>query len=143
MYEKDGDPEATEFNFEVFAAGGPNTGFSSPDNLAFDADNNLWMVTDISSSYHNQGIYSSFKNNGVFVMRGANDAAQGEPVQFASGPVESELTGPAFTPDGKTMFLAIQHPGEETENKDEPTSTWPHDGDNVPKPSVVAITRSS
>ncbi len=64
-------------------------------------------------------------------------------MQFASGPVESELTGPAFTPDGKTMFLAIQHPGEETENKDEPTSTWPHDGDNVPKPSVVAITRSS
>ena len=143
MYEKDGDAEATEFTFEVFAAGGPNTGFSSPDNLAFDGGNNLWMVTDMSSDKHNQGIYSSFKNNGVFVMRGANDAVQGEPVQFASGPVESEMTGPAFTPDGKTMFLAIQHPGEETESKDEPTSTWPHDGDNVPKPSVVAITRSA
>ena len=140
MYEKEGDPEATAFSFEVFAAGGPNTGFSSPDNLAFDADNNLWMVTDMSSDKHNQGIYKTFKNNGVFVMRGANDAVQGEPVQFASAPVESEMTGPAFTPDGKTMFLAIQHPGEETEKKDEPTSTWPHDGDNVPKPSVVAIT---
>jgi secreted PhoX family phosphatase len=53
------------------------------------------------------------------------------------------MTGPAFTPDGKTMFLAIQHPGEETESKDEPTSTWPHDGDNIPKPSIVAITRSA
>jgi len=140
MYEAGGDAEATEFNFEIFAAGGPNTGFSSPDNLAFDRDNNLWMVTDMSSSVHNQGIYTSFKNNGMFVMRGANDAVRGTPVQFASGPVEAEMTGPAFTPDGRTMFLAVQHPGEETESKDEPTSTWPHDGDNIPKPSVVAIT---
>jgi len=140
MYEKDGDPEATEFNFEVFAAGGPNTGFSSPDNLAFDRDNNLWMVTDMSSDKHNQGIYKSFKNNGMFVMRGAEDDIRGKPAQFASAPVQSEMTGPAFTPDGKTMFLSVQHPGEESESKDNPTSTWPHDGDNTPKPSVVAIT---
>jgi secreted PhoX family phosphatase len=140
IHEKDNKPEATEFNFEIFAAGGPNTGFSSPDNLAFDRDNNLWMVTDISTSYHNQGIYKPFKNNGVFVMRGVEDDFRGRPVQFASGPVEAEMTGPAFTPDGKTMFLAVQHPGEESESKENPTSTWPHDGDNIPKPSVVAIT---
>jgi len=140
IYEKDNKPEATEFNFEIFAAGGPNTGFSSPDNLAFDRDNNLWMVTDMSSSVHNQGIYTPFKNNGMFVMRGVEDDIRGKPVQFASGPVECEMTGPAFTPDGKTMFLAVQHPGEESESVDDPTSTWPHDGDNIPKPSVVAIT---
>ena len=140
LFEKDGDAEATEFNFEVFAAGGPNTGFSSPDNLAFDRNNNLWMVTDISSDKHNQGIYTTFKNNGIFVMRGVEDAVRGEPVQFASGPIEAEMTGPAFTPDGRTMFVSIQHPGEETESKEEPTSTWPHDGDNTPKPSLVAIT---
>ena len=139
LFEKEGSAEATEFDFEVFAAGGPNTGFSSPDNLAFDRNNNLWMVTDMSSDKHNQGIYTSFKNNGVFVMRGVEDAVRGEPVQFASAPVEAEMTGPAFTPDGRTMFLSVQHPGEETESKDEPTSTWPHDGDNTPKPSVVAI----
>ena len=140
MYEKEGNAEATEFTFEIFAAGGPNTGFSSPDNLAFDRKGNLWMVTDISSSSLNQGIYETFKNNGMFVMAGAEDAVRGEPVQFASGPVDCELTGPAFTPDGRTLFLAIQHPGEESESTDDPTSTWPHDGDNIPKPSVVAIT---
>lgn len=43
-----------------------------------------------------------------------------------------------FTPDGKTLFLAIQRPGEESERKDEPSSTW-SDGDD-PKSSVVAIT---
>jgi uncharacterized protein len=53
-------------------------------------------------------------------------------------PVEAELTRPAFTPDGKTLFLAVQHPGEESEDPKNPTSTWP-DGDE-PKSSVVAIT---
>jgi secreted PhoX family phosphatase len=142
MHEAGGDPEATEFSFETFGAGGPNTGFSSPDNLAFDANNNLWMVTDMSSSEHNKGIYKTFKNNGMFVMPEINDdSILGEPLaQFASGPVECEMTGPAFTPDGRTLFLAVQHPGEESESTSNPSSTWPHDGDGVPKPSVVAIT---
>lgn len=140
MYEKDGSPEAEEFTFEIFVAGGPNTGFSSPDNLAFDRENNLWVVTDISSSSQNKGIYEPIKNNGMFVMGDANDAMRGEPIQFASGPVEAEMTGPAFTPDGRTLFLAVQHPGEESESVENPSSTWPHDNDNIPKPSVVAIT---
>jgi secreted PhoX family phosphatase len=67
-----------------------------------------------------------------------SSASGGDVFQFASGPVESELTGPYFTPDGKTLFLSVQHPGEESESKDEPTSTWP-DGD-IPRPAVVAIT---
>lgn len=142
MFEAGADPEATEFNYEVFAAGGPNTGFSSPDNLAFDSFNYLWMVTDISSSSQNKGIYKLFKNNGMFVIPEVNDdSILGEPLaQFASGPVDCEMTGPAFTPDGRTLFLSVQHPGEESENVQNPTSTWPHDGDGIPKPSVVAIT---
>ena len=132
------DHEATEFAFEVYAAGGPQTGFASPDNLTFDRDGNLWIVTDMSSSKLNEGIYSTFKNNGAFFMPKGTAGPGGEVYQFASGPIESELTGPAFTPDGSTLFLAIQHPGEETKDPNEPTSTWP-DGD-VPKSSVVAIT---
>ena len=140
MTEKDDDPTAEEFSFEVFAAGGPQTGFASPDNLLFDNDNNLWVVTDISSSSLGSGIYETFKNNGAFVMPSGLDggAFGGDVFQFASAPVEAELTGPAFTPDGKTLFLAIQHPGEETEDPKNPTSTWPN-GDE-PKSSVVAIT---
>jgi hypothetical protein len=134
------DPEAENFAFEVFAAGGPQTGFASPDNLTFDNSGNLWVVTDISSSSLNSGIYTTFKNNGAFVMpAGENGGITGGDVyQFASGPIESEVTGPSFTPDGKTLFLAIQHPGEESERRDNPSSTWP-DGDE-PKSSVVAIT---
>jgi secreted PhoX family phosphatase len=133
--EDGGDAEAEEFAFEVFATGGPQTGFASPDNLAFDPNGNLWIVTDISSSRLDKGIYETFRNNGAFVM----PAGSGRDVyQFASGPVESELTGPFFTPDGSTLFLAVQHPGEETKDTNEPTSTWP-DGD-IPRPAVIAIT---
>jgi secreted PhoX family phosphatase len=140
LTEKDGDPEATEFTYEVFAAGGPQTGFAAPDNLMFDAHNNLWVINDIASDKLNAGIYTTFKNNGAFVMpSGIDDGVSGGDVfQFASGPVQSELTGPAFTPDGKTLFLAIQHPGEESESPDNPTSTWPGGGE--PKSSLVAIT---
>jgi secreted PhoX family phosphatase len=60
--------------------------------------------------------------------------------QFASGPVECELTGPAWTPDGKTLFLSVQHPGELTESLDAPTSRWPYGGDDKPRPATVAIT---
>ncbi len=137
LTEAGGDAEAEEFAFEVFATGGPQTGFASPDNLAFDREDNLWVVTDMSSSKLNDGIYKTFKNNGAFFMPAGTAGPGGDVYQFASGPVEAELTGPYFTPDGKTLFLAIQHPGEETESVDEPTSTWP-DGD-IPRPAVVAI----
>ncbi len=133
--EDSGDAEAEEFAFEVFATGGPQTGFASPDNLAFDPAGNLWVVTDISSSQLDKGIYETFRNNGAFVIPGGGGP---DVIQFASGPVESELTGPFFTPDGSTLFLSIQHPGEETKDINEPTSTWP-DGD-IPRPAVVAIT---
>ena len=140
LTEKDDNPEATEFTYEVFAAGGPQTGFASPDNLTFDANNNLWVITDMSSDKLNAGIYTTFKNNGAFVMPAGIDGgvSGGDVFQFASAPVQSELTGPAFTPDGKTLFLAIQHPGEESESPDNPTSTWP--GGDEPKSSLVAIT---
>jgi secreted PhoX family phosphatase len=138
MREADDDAAAETFTFEVFAAGGPNTGFASPDNLAFDNYNNLWVVTDMSSSRLNQPPYETFKNNGAFVLPSVSDDLRGDVYQFASGPVECEVTGPTFTPDGSTLFLAVQHPGEETEDVNEPTSTWP-DGD-IPRPAVVAIT---
>ena len=52
----------------------------------------------------------------------------------------AEFTGPWFSPDGKTLFLSVQHPGEQTTDLKNPTSLWPFDKDNIPKPSVVAIT---
>ncbi|WP_404357873.1 DUF839 domain-containing protein [Cytobacillus firmus] len=138
--EEGDDLGALTFDFEIFAAGGKQSGFSAPDNLTFDSLGNLWTVTDMSSSKLNTGIYTHFANNGMFVIPtiGKNT---GEAFQFASAPIEAELTGPSFTPNETTLFLSIQHPGEETEDLNNLTSKWPHrKGDTMPRPGVVAIT---
>ncbi|TCS94889.1 PhoX family protein [Hazenella coriacea] len=136
--EKGHDAGATEFTFEVFAVGGAQSGFSCPDNLHFDSKGNLWVFTDISSSKLNKNnTYETFKNNGAFFIA-THGKQKGEAYQFASGPRESEMTGPDFTPNEKTLFFAIQHPGEETKDPSNPTSLWPY-GD-LPRPAVVAVT---
>ncbi|MBK6505024.1 MAG: hypothetical protein IPG02_04995 [Ignavibacteria bacterium] len=50
------------------------------------------------------------------------------------------MCGGNFTPDGSTMFLSIQHPGENSLTLDNPTSRWPDFGEDIPRPAVVAIT---
>ncbi|WP_221567548.1 PhoX family phosphatase [Alkalihalobacillus sp. TS-13] len=140
FFEKNEDHGSLEFQFSIFAAGGIQSGFSAPDNLTFDEDGNLWTVTDISSSKLNSTIWEPFGNNGMFAIP-THGQDEGVAYQFASAPVEAELTGPSFTPDEKTLFLSVQHPGEETEDLSKPTSKWPHRaGDSMPRPGVVAIT---
>ncbi|MBC8077640.1 MAG: DUF839 domain-containing protein, partial [Chloroflexales bacterium] len=139
LAESGNDPAATAFEWSVFATGGPQSGFSSPDNLVFDGTGNLWMVTDISSSRVNKGIYKFQGNNALFFFR-TTGADAGVAYQFASGPVESEMTGLQWTPDGSTLFLSVQHPGEESRSMSALTSRWPNGGSDVPRPAVVAIT---
>lgn len=133
------DPAAATFSWSIFAVGGPQSGFSSPDNLIFDADGNLWMVTDISSSRVGKGIYAFQGNNALFFLPTTGKDA-GTAFQFASGPVDCEMTGPAWTPDGSTLFLSVQHPGELSTSAASPTSRWPNGGTDVPRPATVAIT---
>ena len=133
--------DALTFKSSTYKAGGEKNGFSCPDNLAFDLSGNLWMTSDMSGSAMNKenGPYMTFKNNSLFVIpRYGEDA--GKVIRVASAPKDAELTGPWFSPDGKTLFLSVQHPGEQTKELDAPTSTWPFDGDHIPKPAVVGIT---
>ncbi len=133
--------DALSFKASTYIAGGEENGFSCPDNLAFDLAGNLWMTSDMSGSWMNKADkpYMTFKNNSLFVIpRYGKDA--GKVIRVASAPKDAELTGPWFSPDGSTLFLSVQHPGEQTRDKDKPTSLWPFDGDNIPKPTVVAIT---
>ncbi|SDH57157.1 hypothetical protein SAMN04489735_103324 [Aneurinibacillus thermoaerophilus] len=139
LFEEDNNHAAEEFTFEIFAAGGPQSGFAAPDNLAFDSAGNLWVVTDISSSSMNSGIYKTFGNNGLFFIP-TSGPDKGIASQFASAPVGAEMTGPWFTPDEKTLFLSVQHPGENLESYAAPTSHWPRGGASIALPGVVAIT---
>jgi secreted PhoX family phosphatase len=83
-----------------YAGRGDSTGlspFACPDNLGFDADGNLWIVTD--------GAQPNGNNNGCFVCR-TDGPDRGIVKQFMSGPVGAELSGCTFTPDGQTLFLS-------------------------------------
>jgi len=139
--ETEGQFDALTFKASTYKAGGEENGFSCPDNLAFDQAGNLWITTDMSGSWMNNPDkpYMSFKNNSLFVIpRYGEDA--GKVIRVVSAPRDAELTGPWFSPDGKTLFLSVQHPGEQTTDLKNPTSKWPFDEDNIPKPAVVAIT---
>lgn len=132
------DFDALTFFSDTFLTGGEETGFACPDNLAFDPNGNLWFTTDISGSKIGKGEYTSFKNNGLFIVPREGRNA-GEVIQMASAPVSAEFTGPCFSPDGKFLFLSVQHPGETTIDLEKPTSKWPNKDASLPKSSVIVV----
>lgn len=134
--EKDGDHSNLEFEHETFKFGGDLAKFACPDNMAFDQNGNLWLATDISGSAIGTSKYSAFGNNGLFVIPTSGKNA-GVVTQVASAPNDAEFTGLSFSPDQKTLFMSVQHPGENTKSLDKLTSNWPTG--NLPKPTVVAI----
>ena len=136
--EDGGTYDAMTFQSETYLAGGEETGFACPDNMAFDPRGNLWFTSDISGSNLNAAPYSSFGNNGLYVVPRSGEQA-GQVIQIASAPVHAELTGPWFSPDGKTLFLSVQHPGEASTDINNPSSHWPDGGESTPRPSVVTI----
>lgn len=138
LEEKDNNPFALEFRARVFLAGGQGTMFSCPDNLAFDRKGNLWLTCDISGGAMNKGTYKSFGNNGLYYIPMSGPEA-GMVLQVASAPNDAELTGPCFAPDGRSLFLSVQHPGERSKSLNDLTSHWPKGGPSTPKPAVVEI----
>jgi secreted PhoX family phosphatase len=133
-----GDPTASELSWEVFATGGPDSGFAAPDNLVFDGQANLWMATDGLPALGGAAGRAAAGNDALFVL--ATDGPEaGRCRRFATGPIEAELTGPSWTPDFSTLFLSVQHPGEDSPSREAPSSRWPRGGVDLPRPSVVAI----
>ena len=136
--EDNNDPLSLAFNASTFLTGGEHTGFACPDNLAFDKVGNLWFTSDISGEELNHPPYSSFKNNGLFIvpMRGRQ---AGQVIQVGSAPIHAEFTGIRFSDDGQSLFLSVQHPGEESTGVDNLKSHWPNGGSALPRPSVIVI----
>jgi secreted PhoX family phosphatase len=150
--EQGGDPAATRFGWDVFIlAGDPAHAepgkhgnirgdlFGSPDGLWFDDRGVLWIQTDVSTSVINKGEYAVMGNNQML----ACDPSTREVRRFLVGPATCEVTGVIITPDGRTMFVNIQHPGEgasERANPAEPKalSAWP-DGPAGGRPRSATI----
>ncbi|MEM6454292.1 MAG: alkaline phosphatase PhoX [Acidobacteriota bacterium] len=188
IVERDDDPASTTFTWGRFARSGETAeqggGFACADNLVFDPHGHLWMVTDISTSVQNfptardevdgtapGGKYfpGVFGNNAMFMLPTRGPRA-GVPHIFALGPMDCELTGPTFTDDGRTLIVAVQHPGEQggTRTADTADETQTHvvhdragrpfeqtrtvpqgsnfpsgDAGEPPRPAVMCITRAA
>jgi secreted PhoX family phosphatase len=108
---------------------------SCPDNCAFDSKGRIWIATDGAprSAGVADGLYA------------ADTTGQGRALTrlFYQAPTGAEVCGPCFAPDERTLFLAIQHPGEDPGSSFErPSTRWPDFREGVPpRPSVIAITK--
>jgi secreted PhoX family phosphatase len=102
-----------------------------PDNLGFDPSGRLWIVTDADTSL--------IGHNGCFMVP-TTGPDRGLLKQVLSAPVGAEVCGCEFTPDGKTLFLSIQHPGEGG-TVDAPVSHWPDGGGLPARSAVIAVSR--
>ncbi|PMJ89549.1 PhoX family phosphatase [Vibrio sp. 10N.261.55.A7] len=104
--------------------------FNSPDGIGFDKAGRLWIQTD--GKYSNKGDFAGMGNNQML----CSDPATGEIRRFLTGPIACEVTGLTFSPDYKTMFVGIQHPGE-----DLAPSHFPDGGESIPRSTVIMVTR--
>jgi secreted PhoX family phosphatase len=154
--EDDARPDATSFRASVFAQGGPRLAVAGsptndahpalgcPDGLFCDPRGVLWIQTDVSARSIGKGSYEGFGNNQMVAV----DPATLEARRFLVGPRGCEITGIDFTPDLKTLFVNVQHPGESRDtaygDPDRPAagSSWPTlDGRTRPRSATVVVQR--
>jgi uncharacterized protein len=150
---------ATQFDWDIFVQCGDKLDanvnrqgniigddYGSPDGLWFDRDGRLWIETDQAGNA--TGAYANIGGN---VMMCA-DPSTGLTKRFLTSPPNSEVTGVTTTPDGRTMFVGIQHPGEDWSLNMTQNSTWPDNGANGnttftgsfvarPRSGIVVITK--
>lgn len=120
--------------------------FSSPDGLVFSASTGIcWIQTD-DGAYTDvtncmmlaalpgqvgdgRTVTLDYGSKQVQTRAGAMPTT-GTLKRFLVGPKDNEITGLCETPDGRVMFVNVQHPGDDTavanlSNPDLYTSNWP------------------
>jgi hypothetical protein len=100
--------------------------YGCPDGIAFDARGLLWIQTDAHATQMYKGEFARVGNNQML----ACDPRSGQTRRFLTGPTNCEITGATWTPDGRTMFINVQHPGETPSDRSDPAepakfSNWP------------------
>lgn len=152
------EPAATTFTWDIYLFGAEagagsainlsslsnDQDFSSPDGLVFTPSNNLcWIQTDdgayadVTNCMMLAALPGQVGDGGAVTVAGTGVTTQRGKLptedtlkRFLVGPAACEITGLCETPDGKTIFVNIQHPGESTKMADigDPakyTSHWP------------------
>ena len=147
---KDGDHGALEGTWSLFLAGGKpgidagaryhratsESGWlSCPDNCAFDSKGRILIATDGAP-------VAAGVADGLY-LADTDGAGKALTKLLFQAPTGAEVCGPTLTPDDRTLFLAVQHPGEDRGSVFEtPSTRWPDfKADVPPRPAVVVITR--
>ena len=135
-----GDPSIAEVGAVWNPATSKDGWFGMPDNCALDSEGRLWIATDGNAAD------KTGRADGVWALETEGDA-RGTSKHFFRVPVGAELCGPVFDSTDETMFVAVQHPGEEDlegngASFEDPGTRWPDFDEALPvRPSVVVITK--
>lgn len=136
-----GDPKIPEHRAKFHPETSENGWFGCPDNATVDPSGRLWVSTDQGSKSKLSGT-----NDGLWAVETEGEL-RGLSKMFFRVPNGGELTGPVFSDDEESLFLAIQHPGEIVGKSgvaryQTATTRWPDFDDDIPpRPSVVVVTR--
>lgn len=156
-WKEDGDFDGTTFRWNhLLLAGDPQNAraeakgnvrgdaFACPDGIAFGPGGVLWIQTDAHATQMYKGEFERVGSNQMLACH----PRTGEVRRFLTGPVNCEITGATWTPDGRTMFVNIQHPGETPSDRSDPAdpsrySSWPDGGKGTRPRSATVIIRKN
>lgn len=121
--------------------------FASPDGMSFDSRGVLWFETDNSekrvADYTNDQLLAVIPTQ-LLGTDGKQVAVNGQNQvdlrRFFVGPNGCEMTGITFTPDNKTLFINVQHPGN-WPFSDKATDATPAGTRVRPRAATVVIQR--
>lgn len=104
--------------------------------MAFDRRGRIWIATDGMDDAANLA-------DGIFAAD-TSGPGRGITRRFFAAPRGAEVCGPCFSPDQKTFFIAVQHPGDEKGSTyDKPSTRWPDFDPGIPpRSALIAVTRT-
>ncbi len=121
--------------------------FASPDSVTFDPRGILWVLTDNSAEAVDR--YTNDQVLAVIPGRLRDTEGRERPLQpgdenelrrFITGPLGAEMTGLTLTPDGRNLFVNVQHPANWPVSDN--ATEAPAEGQKVrPRSTTVVIRR--
>lgn len=155
--------DATNVNLSGLTA---DNDFSSPDGAWFASNGIFWIqtddgaYTDVTNCMLLAALPGTVGDGATRTVTNTDATGSTKTVQtyvgaapgtaklkrFLVGPVQCEITGITESPDGKALFVNIQHPGEDTPladlaNPSKYPSHWPDGGLARPRSATIVIQR--